>query len=276
MQPDAPWYLRALLVVGALEALAIGASGFLAPSASLFHRLLPITVSPLNGRVIGAFYLAGAIGLIGSLLARRPIDSRIFVYGFGFIAGSMLLITLAYWSDFTKDHVPYGWIVSYIVEPVVGAIAIVRLGLTGPSSRGTHRWTPLFAVQGAVLGLTGLLFLLLPQTAVDIWPWKLTVLLARVYAPFFLGFALGAFLACWERRPAAVRPFLVASFALPVLVLIGSLQHRDRFSGSGEWVWFGALAVAIVAFAVATADAILQARSEREAAVPPESSVALH
>ena len=47
-------------------------------------------LSALNGRVIGGFYLAGAVGLIGSYLTRRAIDARIFVFGFGFIAGSLL------------------------------------------------------------------------------------------------------------------------------------------------------------------------------------------
>jgi hypothetical protein len=64
--------------------------------------------------------------------------------------------------------------------------------------------------------------------------------LARVYACFFLGFALGGLLAAGETRVAALRPFALASVALALFVLIGSLRERDRFtSGVREGGWVG-------------------------------------
>src|SRR4051812_332659 len=74
-----PWWLRAFLLIGAIEAIAIGLSGWLAPTGRAFDRFLPPAVSPLNGRVIGGFYLAGAVGLIASLMSRNASDARIFV-----------------------------------------------------------------------------------------------------------------------------------------------------------------------------------------------------
>jgi hypothetical protein len=265
MQRPAPWWLRALLLVGALEAIAIGASGLLDPQGSLFASLLPITVSPLNGRVIGAFYLAGAAGLLASLPMRRAHDMRLFVIGFGFIAGSLLIVTLAYWDEFTVDHIPYGWLASYVIEPVVAAVAVIVYGLARPAAPGPHRWTPLFVVEGVVFAVIGVVMLIAPGTAVDLWPWALTTLLARVYAPFFLGFALGALLAAWERRAAVVLPLATASLTLMLLLLVASLQHRDRFTGAGEWVWFAGLALGALAFGTATFWPPIFPAGEREA-----------
>ena len=65
----------------------------------------------------------------------------------------------------------------------------------------------MFGVLGIVLAAT-------PGTAVRMWPWALTAVLARTYAAIFLAFALGAALAADESRPAAVRPFALSSLVL--------------------------------------------------------------
>jgi hypothetical protein len=280
-----PWWLRVYLLIGAVEAVAIGASNWLAPEGSLARSLLPVAggtasyaaasdsswsfdpsyavsavpapsaseaARPLNGAVIGAFYLAGAVGLVASARTRRAADARIFVCGFGFIAGSLLLVTVAYWGDFTADHVPYGWLVSYVVDPLVAAVAVVALGLARPARPGRHRLRPLFLGQAALLGATGLGLLAVPGTVGDLWPWPLTAVLARIYACFLLGFALGALLAARETRPAALRPFALASAALPLLVLVASVRHLDRFThGVREGVWFGVAGLLTVALTAA-------------------------
>ena len=90
---------------------------------------------------------------------------------------------------------------------------------------------------------------------VDAWPWALTPLLARVYAAFFLAFAVGAALAAYERRVAAVRPFLIGSLVLVAGTLIASLAHLDAFEhGPGRWLWFVShlLAIALLAAAIAS------------------------
>jgi hypothetical protein len=297
-----PWWLQVFLLVGAVEAIAIGASSWLAPEGSLSRRLLPLAggsasyspasgwasdptyagssipasdaldparVRPLNGRVIGAFYLAGAVGIVASYLTRRAIDARIFVFGFGFIAGSLLIMTFAYWGDFTANSVPYGWLVSYIADPLVAVVAIVSLGLMRPAVPGTHRLTTLFLVQAALLGATGLVLLLAPGMAADLWPWTLTDVLARVYACFFLGFALGGLLAAGETRVAAIRPFAVASAALALFVLIGSAQHLDRFKhGIREWLWLGTFGLLGVLFVAALPSLFRGESTAPEAAMP--------
>jgi hypothetical protein len=303
-----PWWLQAFLIVGAIEAIAIGASSWLAPEGSLSRRLLPVaggtaSYSPssyqpadpalagvpsaaaqvtdaerarsLNGRVIGAFYLAGAVGLIASYLKRRAIDARIFIIGFGFIAGSLLVVTIAYWSDFTADHVPYGWLISYVVDPLVAVLAILALRLVRPAMPGRHRLTSLFLVQALAFGATGLLLLLAPGTAADLWPWTLTDVLARVYACFFLGFALGAFLSARESRTEAVRPFAFASATLAPLVLIGSARHLADFEhGTSEWVWFAAFGLLGVLFLAALPSLVRAGSRAPQAALTPGAAEA--
>ena len=108
-----------------------------------------------------------------------------------------------YWSDFTADGVPYPWLVSYIVDPVVGAVALWSLGLARPAVPGD---APAEChLRGDPRGVrdSRRVLLLFPDTAVAHWPWKLTAILARVYAAIFIAFALGA---AWRRSSGAGRP----------------------------------------------------------------------
>ena len=96
-----------------------------------------------------------------------------------------------------------------------------------------------------------LLLLVAPSSVAEHWPWKISIVLARLYSMFFIGFAIGAALSALERDVAARRPFTFSSCGLGVLVVIASLRHRDRFvHGAGTWFWFGGFAFAALAFAL--------------------------
>lgn len=106
-----------------------------------------------------------------------------------------------------------------------------------------------------MFGGSGVALLLATDAMLSAWPWTLTRLLARVYAAFFLSFAVGAALAALERRVAAVRPFLVGSIALLAFTLLASLIHLAKVDhGAGRWVWFltHALGLGLLGFALAT------------------------
>ena len=161
-------------------------------------------------------------------------------------------MTIAYWSDFTAKRVPYPWLVSYIVDPVLGGAAIVgwRLWSTAPARlRGVGL---LLVVEAAVFGGLGVLLLAAPGGAIDVWPWHLTVVLARTYGSIFLALALGAYLAARESRPAAVAPFLATSFVFALCGLATYALHSSRFDGAAATqIWLAAHSLGAVAFGTA-------------------------
>jgi hypothetical protein len=246
-----PWWLRAYLVVGALQGLAIGLTGMFRPA----HVVgFPLATTPLNTRFVASFYLAGAAGLIASAAVRRAIDARIYVFGFIAVTTLLLIATLWYWSTYTADGVPYPWLLSYILEPIAGIAIIRALHLEHPARPGRHSLTPVFLAQAALFGLLGIVLAAAPSLAVRMWPWALTAVLARTYAAIFLAFAAGAALAAGERRPEAVRPFALSSLVLVGAAAIASLLHHAKFDGGpSTWVWAAALAAGIVGFTAAGA-----------------------
>jgi hypothetical protein len=221
--------------------------GFFSPGNIPF----PVAVTALNARFIGALYIAGAIGMLLSALGRDLADIRIFLFGFAVISLLVLVVTFGYWGDFAAKRVPIIWLVTYVVDPVASAAAILTLRPFRPAQPGVHRLSLYFAIESAVFGAVGIFLLLAPGIASLVWPWKINSLLSQVYGAFLLSFALGALLAVWESRSAAIIPATVSTVILAAFSLIASSLHLDRFApGLASWLWFGVLAAALVAFAV--------------------------
>jgi phosphoglycerol transferase MdoB-like AlkP superfamily enzyme len=250
-QQAPPWWVRAYLLVGAAQGLAIAVTGLVRPA----HVVgFPLRTTPLNVRFVACFYLAGATGLLASAIVRRAVDTRIYLAGFTAVTALLLIATVWYWSTYTDGGIPYPWTGSYVIEPVVGLAAIATLGLWRPALPGRHRMSVVYEVQAAAFGVLGLVLAAAPDTAVRIWPWALTPVLARTYAAIFLAFALGAGLASRERRPQAVRPFALSSLVLVGATAVVSLVHHGKFDGGlSTGVWAAALAVGVAGLGAAVA-----------------------
>lgn len=262
------WPLRTFLLIGAVQGYAIGVTGLLTPGSIVGF---PLETTPLNTRFVASFYLAGAIGLTLSALGRRGDEMRVLLIAFSVVTALLLGVTIVYWSDFTVDGVPYPWLVSYIFEPVVGGVLILWLGLSPwrPTRLGGARL--LLALEAAALGGLGALMLAAPRAVIDVWPWKLSEILARLYGAIFIALGFGAIIAIWERRPRATMPFLATSLVLAVCCLAIYPLHRSRFDGStATGVWLVVTGLATIAFAVALGAAV-----RPSGRVPTESAVAL-
>ena len=208
--------------------------------------------TPLNVRFVACFYLAGATGLLASAAARRAVDTRIYLAGFTAVTALLLVATIWYWSTYTDGGVPYPWLGSYVIEPVVGVVALVTLDLRSAARPGRHRLSPVYDAEAAIFAVLGLILAVAPDAAVRLWPWALTPVLARTYAAIFLAFALGAALSARERRPQAVRPFAWSSLVLVGATAVVSLVHHAKFDGGpSTYVWGLGLAAGVAGLGAA-------------------------
>lgn len=245
-----PWWLRAYLIQGGLNALAIGLLGLFAPAS--IHLMLPVQVMPLGARFVAALYLAAALGVIISAFVHDPGDAAIFVIGFGLATGLLLIQTLLHWEEYSVNGVYYGWVGIYIIDPILAFLIAVALRHQFVQPFMRHQLTWLFIIHGAILGSVGLLLLLIPNVASAVWPWKISPLVGQLYSSFFLTFAVGALLAAKEPRPVAIRNFIITSLGLMILVLASSLLHLPAFKPNiTTWLWFGTLILGAGAFLLA-------------------------
>jgi hypothetical protein len=245
-----PWWLRAYLGFAAVQGFGIGLTGLLVPA----EMQIPLRVSPLNVRFVAALYVAGAVGVLWAAFARKREETRVFVLGFGLATGMILVLTIAFWSEFMADGLPHRpvWIFDYVVDPLLALIIVPVAGLWPPRTGARHALSPLLRIQAAVFGALGLALLLIPDVVAAGWPWVLPPLLGQLYGCFFIAFAVGAGLAARETEPRPVRVFALASLTLMLLVLIVSFVHLDRFKPEPvTWLWFAAFGLGACVFAAA-------------------------
>jgi hypothetical protein len=243
------WWIRAYLGFAAFQGLGIGLTGLFLPA----EMQIPLRLTPLNARFVAALYVAGGIGVLWAAFAKRKEETRLFVLAFAIATAMILVLTLLHWSDFMGDGLPHRavWIFVYVADPLLGPLVIVAAGLVAGHGR-RHSLSTILIVEAAIFGVLGIALLFAPEAVATRWPWNLPPLVGQLYACFFLTFAIGAAFAARETQRKAISGFLVSSLALVALALLASVLHVDRFKPEPvTWVWFGALAMGVVAFSLA-------------------------
>lgn len=243
-----PIWLRLFFLFVVLQALLV-ASALVEPA--WISLVMPWPASPLNARFIGALYMMGAISAFLCIFARRYAEVRITLIEVGFVTGTLLLITIPHFDEFTPETFPYRWTIFYTIDPLVTILLIWLMRGRDPVPPGRSRLWPLFLLYAVVLGIASFVLLLLPALAVSLWPWTLPPILGQVYSIFILTYALGGALAIREPRWSGVWIYCVANFGMLVLIALVSLYHHDRFgSGPSTWIWASVCLLGLLGFAL--------------------------
>jgi hypothetical protein len=235
----------------------------------------------LTAMFLGSGYGAGAYFFWRTFRARRWHPSSPGVLGASVFAGLMLVATVLHWDKFNHGDAPtlaaiafYGWTIVYIVSPFAVFALWRRNQATDPGTPepGDPQVPPAARLAARVFAAgalgSGLLFFVVPQVAIDIWPWTLTPLTARVLASFTVQVGVGALMlsrdARWSAWKLLVQTFFVACGLLLVAAAraFGELDDRDPV----VWLYLGGLA------GTAAALALLYRRMEGRRAVLPRKA----
>jgi hypothetical protein len=219
----------------------------------------------LTAMFLGSGYGAGAYFFWCSYRAERWHPSSPGMLGASVFAGLMLIATLIHWDRFNHGNAPalaaiafYGWTIVYIVSPFAVFFLWWRNQNTD-SGRPEMRDAAVpaaatlavrvFAV-GALAG--GLLMFLAPQVAIDIWPWQLTPLTARVLASFTVQVGVGALVLSRELRWSGWRLIVQTFFVAVALLLVAAARAFDEFDATKPmtWLYLGGLTGTAAALAL--------------------------
>lgn len=231
-----------------LFALWVGLWGTLMPGEIV--RAIPWTVPPLHARFLGAMYLSGLVLMGGSLLARHLHEVRIALPMAAIWTGMLMLVSLLHLDTFDFSHRPvWFWFFAYAVFPVTGAwLGLQASPIAAPSLApdlpGWIRVT--FDALGAVCIVVAALLFFVPAWMTSVWPWKIPVLLAQIYAGPFLSYGVGSLLVARRRHGSEIRLPALAMAAFAILVLIASLIHHNLFiwPSPSAVLWFGGFVLA--------------------------------
>jgi hypothetical protein len=248
-------------------ALLVAVLGLFNPAflASIFTWL---TLPPLHARFVGAIYLFGAVFMAGCLLARRQAEVRWGVQMIGIWTGMLFIISLHNLSAFDFGLLPVQiWFASYIIYPIIAIWMTIRqpnlmqaASLPGPALDRSAKGFLL--AQGLVLSLLAIALFFAPAPMSTLWPWKVTPLLAQMYAGPLLSYGLGSLWFSTQRQWLGVRAIAPAMLAFSLTTVIVSFLHLSLFSFSevADLLWFAWFLLATVMLAWITLRA-MQARA---------------
>jgi len=250
---------RIFFAVICLAALLVAALGLFNPTylASIFTWL---ELPPLHARFVGAIYAFGAVFMAGCLTARYQAEVRWAVQLIGIWTGMLFVISLLNLNAFDLDLLPVQiWFASYIIYPILAIWMTIQHShsmkaddLPGLPLAG---WAKGFLfLQGILFSILALLLFFAPAFMTALWPWKLTPVLAQMYAGPLLAYGLGSLLFSWQEKWLGVRAILPGMLVFTVTTVIISFVHIGLFSFSEfpDLLWFGWFLLASLLLALLT------------------------
>jgi hypothetical protein len=229
----------------------------------LFAWQINPTMSPM---VLGAVYLGGAYFFLRAVWASEWHTVAGGFLPVGTFAGLMGITTVLHWDRFIHTNVAFWlWVALYFSTPfLVLAVFLRNQREYRTAAAGELMLAPVAAatiVFGGALSVATAVFLyLFPHRAIDVWPWHLTPLTARMLGAIFaLGLAgLGA---ARERRWSSTRILLQVAGVMLVLILVAGIRAHGEFDSSNALTWILAIGFAGTAVAGGRLYATMESRS---------------
>jgi hypothetical protein len=219
----------------------------------------------LTAIFLGSGYGAGAYFFWRTYRAERWHPSAPGVLGAAVFAALMLVATVIHWDRFNHGHAPalaaaafFAWTVVYALSPFAVFALWWRNRATDP--RTAAAGDPIVprpvrlaarAFAAGALG-TGLLAFAVPAVAIDVWPWQLTPLTARVLAGITVQVGVGALVLSLDPRWSAWRLIVQTFLVATALLLAGGVRAFGDFDTGHPltWLYFGGLLVTAAALAL--------------------------
>jgi uncharacterized membrane protein len=194
---------------------------------------------------MGAGYLAGAYFFLNVVIGRTwHRVTTVFPAIIAFTTG-MLLATIIHWERFDIRHPPFqAWLALYIITPfLVSGLWLYNRQTDPITPEAEDLIVPDMVrlgvrVIGAILTLIAIVSFLTPQLFIQIWPWDLTPLTARVVSGWIFLLGIGSLFLSPERRWSSWRIVAETLGIWEILILIAGFIHpQDLNPGWLNWLF---------------------------------------
>ena len=158
---------------------------------------------------------------------------------------SMLLTTIIHWERFDIRHLPFqAWLILYIISPfLLSGLWIYNRQADPMMPQSGDIIVPnviglSVRVIGAILALISIIGFLAPNLLIQIWPWELTPLTARVTSGWISLLGFGSLYLSTEKRWSSWYIALETIGIWEILILVGGFIHtQDLKTGWFNWLF---------------------------------------
>ena len=237
------------------------------PWPTATHRWFAWTIKPtMTPMVLGSAYIGGAYFFVRVVRAAQWHTVKAGFVPVTLFASCLGIATIIHWDKFNHHHVAFWiWAGLYFTTPFLVLGTFVRNQAVAHETVTDELRIP--RVARALIALTGLAALVLgaylflfPRQAIDIWPWTLTPLTARVTGAVLMLGVCGLMIAADPRWTTAKIMLQVARIMI-ALFFLAALRAHEQFDSSRPMTWM--LGVGLGGVLVAAT--ILDVRMERKA-----------
>ena len=212
---------------------------------------------PMTPMVVGAGYIAGAYYFTRMAISRHWHQLGRSLPAVSVFALLMAVTTILHWDQFNHDQLAFRvWVFLYAVTPPL--VLWVWLNNRGQDPEIAEQDDPQVpSIIRLGLGIVGIgalavaaVLLISPGSAVDVWPWALYPLSARILCGWYALAGTASLLLAGDARWSAWRISFQSTFIWGVLVGIATVRDWSDFhtGGIGTWIFVLAVTAWVVSF----------------------------
>ncbi|CAN5819718.1 hypothetical protein BH23CHL2_BH23CHL2_34400 [soil metagenome] len=211
--------------------------------------------------IMGSGYVAGAYYFLRMAAGKQWHRLGVPLPAVSVFASIMAILTVIHWDLFNHDHLAFIlWVILYaIAPPLVFGLWFWNRGTDPNMRQKSDPAVPALIrtallVAGVVSLATAVWMFFLPDSAIDIWPWQLSPLTARIMSGWIALGGTAAVLLARDSRWSAWRIPFETTLIWAALVAIAIVRAESNFDWGSASSW---LFVAIVGLWLASFAAVI-------------------
>lgn len=263
----------AVVVIPFLVAAFVILYGYPTETDRLFAWPLRPTMSAM---MLAAAYAGGIYFFTAVVVGKRWHRIKVGLLPVTAFASSLGLATAIHWDRFNHDHPAfYAWAGLYFSTPVIVLVLWFVNRKQDPRAEPGDPVIPVaarvaFGAVGATALLIAAVLMVQPGILIDVWPWKLTPLTARVMAALFCLPGVVGIGISMDRRWSAARTILQSQFFSTALILIAIYRARNEFDWAGPAAWLFLAGMAGVMLVILLVYGAMEQSVSRRSPLPSE------
>lgn len=210
----------------------------------------------MTARYLGAGYLGGSWLFLNTIFGKRWHRVQVGFLPVTVFTWFMLLATLLHWDRFATGNLGFTlWLVLYVVTPFLVPALWFYNRKTDSGAPETRDVSIPSAVSGVFkfAGIGALAFVALgffyPDLLIQIWPWTLSILTARVMCGWIALLGVGMLVLSGEKRWSSWKAPLESIVIWHLLVLVAIAINPADFK-NGVFNWYTLLVGVLIVFSL--------------------------
>lgn len=213
----------------------------------------------MSAMMLAAAYAGGIVFFTGVLRLKQWHKVKVGFLPVLSFASLLGIATILHWDKFSHGHISFfAWAGLYFTTPFIVLTVWIR-NRNQDTGKSEDHDIVIPAIARLIIGFIGAITLVIslflfvkPETMIDLWPWILTPLTARVVGAMFSLPGLVGLGIAFDKRWGAARLILQSQGFSILLILVAALRALGDFDWAniGSWLFVGGLGFMLVSFII--------------------------